>query len=97
MRSASFSKAMPWMAMLALCAGATVAQAVGDGTIVYVDFPKGYEGRTYTRTIKGEDYCDYLVRNIEDDQKLDVTISSNNEAVFFDVFDPKGTNSRYTG
>jgi hypothetical protein len=76
---------------------ATVACAAGYVTTTYVDFPKGYEGRTYTRTIKGEDSHDYLVRKVEDDQKLDLTISSGNEAVFFDVYDPKGTNPRFTG
>ena len=85
------------LVMLALCALAVVAQAAGQVTITYVDFPKGYEGRTYTRAIKGDDISDYLVRNVEDNQKLDVTIKSNNEAVFFDVYDPKGTNPRYTG
>jgi hypothetical protein len=87
------------VAKLALCglALAAAAQARGQVTVQYVDFPKGYEGRTYTRAVKGEDACDYLVRNVEDDQKLDVTISSNNESVFFDVFDPKGTNPRFTG
>lgn len=87
------------MAMLALCALATavVAQAGGQVTIYYVDFPKGHEGRTYTRAIKGNDVYEYLVRKVEDDQKLDVTISSNNEAVFFDVYDPKGLNPRFTG
>jgi hypothetical protein len=77
------------VAKLALCglALAAAAQARGQVTVQYVDFPKGYEGRTYTRAVKGEDACDYLVRNVEDDQKLDVTISSNNESVFFDVFD----------
>jgi len=88
-----------WMTLLAFCGLATAvgAQAAGQVTINYVDFPKGYEGRTYSRAIKGDDICDYLVRNVEDNQKLDVTISSNNEAVFFDVFDPKGTNPRFTG
>ena len=88
-----------WMAMLTLgmLVMAAGAQATGHATIQYVDFPKGYEGRTYSRPIKGEDYCDYLVRGVEDNQKLDVTISSSNEAVFFDVYDPKGTNPRYTG
>ena len=87
------------MAMLALCALAVGVgtQAAGQLTINYVDFPKGHEGRTYSRTIKGNDIADYLVRNVEDDQKLEVTISSNNEAVFFDVYDPKGTNPRFTG
>jgi len=87
------------MMMLALGAlvTAAAAQASGRVTIYYVDFPKGYEGRTYSRTITGDDVSEYLVRNVEDNQKLDVTISSSNEAVFFDVYDPKGTNPRYTG
>ena len=60
-----------WRAMLALGALtiAVSAQAVGQLTIYYVDFPKGYEGRTYTRSIKGNDLYDYLVRNVEADQK----------------------------
>ena len=88
-----------WLMILALGAlvTAVAAQASGRVTIFYVDFPKGYEGRTYSRTITGDDVSEYLVRNVEDNQKLDVTISSSNEAVFFDVYDPKGTNPRFTG
>ena len=84
-------------ATVGIMALAAVASAAGHVTTYYVDFPKGYEGRTYTRTIKGEDSNDYLVRKVEDSQKLDVTISSSNKAVFFDVYDPKGTNPRFTG
>ena len=84
-------------AIIGVFALAAVASAKGHVTIFYVDFPKGYEGRTYTRTIKGEDRNDFLVRKVEQDQKLDVTISSNNKAVFFDVYDPNATSPRFTG
>lgn len=83
--------------MVLLLAGAAIACAAGFVTTTYVDFPKGYEGRTYTRSIKGEDMADYLVRKVEDEQKLDITIHSSNDACFFDVYDPNGTNPRFTG
>jgi len=80
-----------------LLAMAAAAYAAGSITTTYADFPKGYEGRTYTRAIKGEDMNDYLIRKVEDQQKYDITISSSNKACFFDVYDPKGTNPRFTG
>lgn len=86
-----------WATIFAMLALVAVASAKGHVTIFYVDFPKGYEGRTYTRTIKGEDRNDFLIRKVEEDQKFDVTISSNNDAVFFDVYDPNATSPRFTG
>ena len=75
--------------MLAL---AGMAYGAGHVTTYYAEFPKGYEqGRTFTRTIKGEDMNDVLIRKVEDDQKFDITITSSNEACFFDVYEPKGT------
>jgi len=84
-------------AILGLVAVAAVAFAAGNITTTYADFPKGYEGRTYTRAIKGEDKADYLIRKVEDEQKYDITISSPNKACFFDVYDPNGTNPRFVG
>lgn len=83
--------------MTGLLALAAIAWAAGNVTTTYADFPKGYEGRTYTRPIKGEDKADYLIRKVEDEQKYDITISSTNQACFFDVFEPNGTNPRFTG
>jgi hypothetical protein len=80
-----------------LLAAAAIAWAAGNITTTYADFPRGYEGRTYTRAIKGEDMADYLIRKVEDEQKYDITISSSNKACFFDVYDPGGTNPRFTG
>ncbi len=82
---------------IGLLAMAAAAYAAGHVTTTYADFPKGYEGRTYTRALKGEDMNDYLIRKVEDQQKYEMTISSNNKTCFFDVYDPKGTNPRFTG
>ena len=79
-----------------LLAVAALAWA-GNITTTYADFPKGYEGRTYTRSLKGDDMADYLIRRVEDEQKYDVTISSSNKSIFFDVYDPNGTNPRFVG
>ena len=89
------------MRVLSLAAGvlavAALAHATGYVTTYYVDFPKGHEGRTYTRTIKGNDKADYLVRKVEVEQKFEISIRSSNEATFFDVYDPKATSPRFTG
>ena len=83
--------------LVGLLGMAAAAYAAGHVTTTYADFPKGYEGRTYTRAIQGEDLNDYLIRKVEEDQKYDVTIQSSNKACFFDVYDPNGTNPRFTG
>ena len=88
-----------WLGVLALCALAFVAEAQTFGHVFtqYVDFPKGYQGRTYIRTIKGLDVIDYLIRNVEEQQKFEITITSKDDVSCFDVYDPNGKNPRFTG
>lgn len=73
-----------------------VAGAAGFVTTYNVDFPKG-EGRTYTRTLKGEDMHDFLLRKVEEEQKFEISISSTNKACYFDVYDPGAKDARFTG
>ena len=80
-----------------LLATAVAVAAAGMVSTTYVDFPKGYEGRTYTRVLKGDDMADYLIRKVEDEQKYDVTISSSNKSIFFDVYDPSARDPRFVG